>query len=148
MDMNLLRQQIRQILAEEISQLATHERTPAAPARREETVRIQNDADLNEFAQRLLEIGQDGQSRAEILAGKWIFRLDRVGRGSSMVANAGAPERTSGQIVSFERGLITEGQIAKMQQGATLVVAKGVSLTPLARDEARRKQIKIQRTPT
>jgi len=148
MDMNLLRQQIRQILAEEISQLATHERTPAAPARREETVRIQNDADLNEFAQRLLEIGQDGQSRAEILAGKWIFRLDRVGRGSSMVTNAGAPERTSGQIVSFERGLITEGQIAKMQQGATLVVAKGVSLTPLARDEARRKQIKIQRTPT
>jgi len=148
MDMNLLRQQIRQILAEEISQLATHERTPAAPARREETVRIQNDADLNEFAQRLLEIGQDGQSRAEILAGKWIFRLDRLGRGPSMVANAGAPERTSGQIVSFERGLITEGQIAKMQQGATLVVAKGVSLTPLARDEARRKQIKIQRTPT
>jgi hypothetical protein len=148
MDMNLLRQQIRQILAEEIRQLATHDSKAAAPTRREETVRIQSDADLNDFVQRLLDIGKDGQSRAEILAGRWIFRLDRVGRGASIAVNAGSPERTSGQIVSFEKGLITEGQIAKMQQGATLVVAKGVSLTPLARDEARRKQINIQRAPT
>jgi len=148
MDTNLLRQQIRQILAEEIGQLASQERKAVAPARREETVRIQNDADLNGFVQRVMEIGQDGRSRAEILAGRWIFRLDRAVAAPSPAPAAGSHERASGQIVSFDKGLITEGQIAKMQDGATLVVAKGVSLTPLARDEARRKQIKIQRTQT
>ena len=145
--MNLMRQQIRQILVEEKGQLGMHERKVAAPAYREETVRIQSDADLNGFAQRLLEIGRDGKSRAEILDGRGVFRLDHSRTELSMGASTGSPQRASGQTVSFEKGLITESMIAKMQQGSTLVVAKAVSLTPLARDEARRKQIKIQRTP-
>jgi hypothetical protein len=147
MDMNLLRQQIRQILVEEMGQLGTHERKVAAPACREETVRIQSDADLNGFAHRILEIGQDGKSRAEILGGRWIFRLDHSGAGPLTGGRVVSPQCVSGQTVTFEKGLITESMIAKMQQGSTLVVAKTVSLTPLARDEARRKHINIQRKP-
>jgi len=146
MDMNLLRQQIRQILVEEMGQLGIHERKVPVPAYREETVRIQSDADLNGFAQRLLEIGRDGKSCAEILGGRWVFRLDHSRAEISMGTSTGSPQRASGQTVAVEKGLITESMIAKMQQGSTLVVAKAVSMTPLARDEARRKQIKIQRT--
>lgn len=145
--MDLLRQQIRQILVEEMGQLGTHERKATVPAYREETVRIQSDAELNGFAQRILEIGQDGKSRAEILDGRWIFRLDHSRAEPITGVRAVSPQCVSGQTVSFEKGLVTESMIAKMQEGSTLVVAKAVSLTPLARDEARRKHIKIQRKP-
>ena len=46
-----------------------------------------------------------------------------------------------------ERGLVTEKDIAKLPAGLTAIEAgKRVRFTPLARDELRRRGIKIERT--
>jgi hypothetical protein len=49
--------------------------------------------------------------------------------------------------VHFEKGLISERDIAKLPAGlASVQVSKRVRFTPLAQDELRRRGVKIERT--
>ena len=146
-----LRSLIRQILAEELQGLKAEAGafadTAPKPQVREEAVSLNSDQDLNRFVLRVLELAQDGRSVQEIKAGRWRFRLQR---GQAPAAPAtpsfdGAAPRQ--EVVSFERGLISERQVAGVPQGAQVRVGKRVRFTPLALDELRRKGVQIERKP-
>jgi len=143
-----LRALIREVLAEELGA------APGSGAGRarvtEERVAIRTDADLAAFVQRLMRMAGDGRMRAEIEAGRHIFRLAEPG------APTPEPNQPTGRApgappapVRFASGLVTERDVAKLPEGLrALSVAKTVRFTPLARDDLRRRGIKIERTST
>ena len=137
---------IRELLAEELASAGLGPRSGAAPKPqvREENVSIGSDAELAAFVRRLLEITKDGRARAEIEAGRHVFRLARGA--SAAPAYSAMPSATQNTPVSFERGLITEKEIIKLPDGVAVVKAgKRARFTPLAQDEMRRRGIKIER---
>ena len=141
--MSDMRTIIREVLREELAAL----KNAAMPAQRprEEMVTITSDADLNRFVQRILTLSGDGTVRAEFEAGRHVFRLAQGGVGASQFRNPAAP-RVSNVHVDFERGLITEKHIVKLDEEARVIrVGKTVCFTPLAKDELRRRGIKIER---
>ncbi len=131
-----LRSVIRELLAEE---LAAIQGEAAEPGVREEDVAIDTDEALGAFVKRILELARDDEARAEIEQGRHVFRLVNVTPPEDAAPQA-APAR-------YERGLVTEKEIAKLPAGLTAIEAgKRVRFTPLARDELRRRGIKIERT--
>lgn len=153
-----IRQLIREVLAEELKGMGADRHganadTSPRPQVREERVAMHSDADLRRFALRMMELAADGRAVQEIKAGRWIFRLDgggaASGGGAAMDPASGhAVGTTAPEVLEFDRGLVTERQIAGLSQGARLRIGKRVRLTPLARDEARRKGIHLERKPT
>ena len=108
----------------------------AAPPRIED-VSIANDGELAAFVRRLLTIMEDRQQRAAVQAGRLTFRLKQT-RHETPPASPAA-ER-------IDKGLVTERKlIAAAKAGVKLVIAKGVVLTPLARDKARQLGVQIER---
>ena len=142
-----LRAMIRELLREELAALKGGGPTPT---RREEEVTISSDADLAAFVQRLLRLAQDGQARAAIESGQHVFRLARGGGAPVHAFQPSAPAPGAPPPPTrFERGLITEKAIASLPDGQRSVsVGKHVRFTPLARDELRRRNIRIERTRT
>ena len=140
--MSALRDEIRAILREEIAAL----RSETAPVRAPQTerVRIASSAELNRFAQDILRRAGDPDFAARVARGDLIFEL------------ASEPAMVAAPIVSgpprvepdrLDKALITERDIAAMGSGArSLRIAPHSRLTPLARDEARRRGIRIERT--
>jgi hypothetical protein len=131
-------------------------RTPAAASpqeKRTEDVSIATDGDLQRFVQRLLALAEDAAGREALKSGKLKFRL--AGRGP---AGAAAPKRLpheergssvpqpSGGGHRIDKGLVAERHIvAAAKNGKKLTVAKGVAVTPLARDKARQLGVVIER---
>lgn len=131
-----LRSVIRELLAEE---LAAIQGEAGAPGIRAEEVSIDTDEALGAFVKRILELAKDDEARAEIEQGRHVFRLVNV-----TPPEAAAPQAAPAR---YERGLVTEKDIAKMPAGiAAIEAGKRVRFTPLARDELRRRGIKIERT--
>lgn len=143
-----LRSMIRELLAEELAAAGVRSgRSGAAPKRqiREEFVSIGSDADLTAFVRKILDISKDGKARAEIEAGRHVFRLQRGGAGGAQTAYA-PPAVMAAAPVRFDRGLITEREITRLDDNVSIVQAgKRVRFTPLAQDEMRRRGIKIER---
>jgi hypothetical protein len=141
--MSALRDEIRAILREEIAAL----RANAAPAMPQtERVRIASSAELNRFAQGLLRRAASPEFVARVMAGELRFDLD----GCAMVgAPLGAPIVTGPTRTppgTIDKALITERDIAALDSGVrTLRLGPQNRLTPLARDEARRRGIRIER---
>jgi hypothetical protein len=145
-----IRSLIREVLAEELQgmrggEAGAHADTAPKPQVREERVAIASDADLNRFVLRVLELAQDGRSVQEIKAGRWAFRLQ--GGGGSRPGPAA--EHTIGsapaETVEFDRGLVSERQLAGLSKNARIRAGKRVRFTPLAQDEIRRKGIHVER---
>ena len=69
---------VREVLAEEVARLRAEKGARAAGAGmvREERVRIRSDADLRDFATRVLAMAEDAESRRALAAGRIVFRLD------------------------------------------------------------------------
>lgn len=133
-----LRSVIRELLAEELAAIQGEAAAPTSAVRAEE-VSIDTDDALGAFVKRILELAADDKARAEIEQGRHVFRLANVTRPEGAAPKA-APAR-------YERGLVTEKDIAKLPAGLTAIEAgKRVRFTPLARDELRRRGIKIERT--
>ena len=131
-----LRSVIRELLAEELAAIQGEAATPGV---REEEVSIDTDEALGAFVKRILELAKDDAARAEIEQGRHVFRLVNVTRPEGAAPKA-APAR-------YERGLVTEKDIAKLPAGIEAIEAgKRVRFTPLARDALRRGGIKIERT--
>jgi len=145
-----LRQLIRQILLDELQSLGSGSGafadTAPKPQVREETVSLNSDEDLNRFVLRLLDLAQDGRSLQEIKSGRWRFRLEGGPRATSSAAVTAAFAAATCPVVNFERGLITERQVAGISHGSLVRVGKRVRFTPLAQDELRRKGVQIERT--
>lgn len=137
-----LRDEIRAILREEIAALTKGSQV-SVPAR--ERVRIASSADLTRFAQDLLARAADPGFAARVARGELRFELaEHAPVGAPMIT--GAPRPAPNML---DKTLITERDIAAQDGGVrTLRIAKGSRLTPLARDEARRRGIRIERSET
>ncbi len=142
--MSDMRALIREILAEELGKLRD---TPKGVT--EEVVQIRSNADLAAFVTRLLNAAQDGRLRADIEAGRHVFRLSDSGAAQIRAHQPLAPTPQAHAPIRFERGLVSERDIAAIPREAHLVtVGKSVRFTPLARDELRRRGIKVERAST
>ncbi|AVO38531.2 hypothetical protein [Pukyongiella litopenaei] len=142
--MSSLRDEIRAILREEISALMAEPR-PAGPET--EQVRIASSADLTGFAQDLVRRASDPDFAARVSRGEIVFRLaGAVPVPVSMpVPVVTGPPRAAPETV--DKALITERDIAGLGNAArSLRISARSRLTPLARDEARRRGIRIERT--
>jgi hypothetical protein len=142
--MSELRHLIREILAEELGKMAPPQ---AAPRVTEEQVNIRSNADLATFVQRLLSAAQDGRLRADIEAGRHVFRLADNSPQQIQAHQTIAPNPGVRPAVRFERGLVSARDVASLPQDARRIdVGKSVRFTPLARDELRRRGIKVERS--
>ncbi len=141
--MSELRHLIREILVEELARAAPQ---TAAPQVTEEQVSIHSNADLAAFVQRLMAAAQDGRLRADIAAGRHVFRLADHGVAQVQAHQPIAPNPGAARAVRFERGMVSERDVASLPQDARRIdVGKTVRFTPLARDELRRRGIKVER---
>lgn len=137
----MIRTLIRDVIAEEVRHLkAKHAAAPAG-----EAVSIRSDADLAAFARRVLELAEDPKTRAAIASGRHPFHL--AGGAASPAAVSAHPidsHRTDSHRI--DKGVVTEAVIGKLPKGTQrLVLGAGVSITPLARDKARARNISIER---
>ncbi len=137
--MSELRELIRSLLQEELARL--RDAPSAAPATREERVRIRGDADLGAFARQVLRLARDPQTAADIDSGRMVFRLE------SGAAPGVDPLSTSGGTgPDFDVGLVTERDVARLDNGVRAIrLGSRARLTPLAKDELRRRGINIVR---
>jgi hypothetical protein len=138
MDKDLIRKLIRDVITEEVKAMKTGKASAAAPA----AVRIASDADLAAFAKDVLRLAQDPATRAAIEAGRHPFHLAGAAQATAS-APAAAP---SGQTHRVDKGVVTETVIVKLSKGISrLVLGPGVSITPLARDKAKARNISVER---
>lgn len=136
LDKNILRSLIRDVIAEEVRNVKAGLKGGETAA-----IRIASDADLAAFAKLVLALAEDPKVRAAIQAGRHPFHL--AGGSMAPMPAASAPASDSHRI---DKGVVTESTIARLPKGTTrLVVAAGVSVTPLARDKAKARNISIER---
>jgi hypothetical protein len=137
MDKDLIRTLIRDVIAEEMKAM----KAGKSPAASNAAVRIASDADLAAFAKDVLRLAQDPAIRAAIESGRHPFRLS--GSAQATPAQSAAP---GGQMHRIDKGVVTEAVIAKLGKGISrLVLGPGVSITPLARDKAKARNISVER---
>lgn len=147
MDKSLLRELIKSVIAEEVAAI----RKPAQPVpespRAAETVRIVGDADLAAFARKVMSLAGDPAKAKEIAAGRYPFRLE-VAMQPVASAPSSAPKPTPQQpSLRIDSGVVTETMLNKLPRGtARLVLAPGVTVTPLAKDRARALGLTFERT--
>ncbi|MGI9006876.1 MAG: hypothetical protein ACR2FU_11910, partial [Streptosporangiaceae bacterium] len=116
------------------------QRIPAADGGSQETsgsweVRIASDADLHEFALRVLKLAGNPRQRRDLVAGRIRFRL------------AGPPEAAGPRAVHrVDRGAVTERTVAAAAAaGARLVLGPRAVLTPLGKDKARALGVPVEK---
>ncbi len=141
--MSALRDEIRAILREEIAALRNEVGSPA-PAR--ELVRIASGVDLSRFAQELLQRAAEPGFADRVTRGELVFDLAAPAHATAQPIVTGsrrtAPDR-------LDKSLITERDINALAASArSLRISPSSRLTPLARDEARRRGIRIERDKT
>jgi len=143
--MSSLRDEIRAILHEEIAALRA-ETKGGMPQPSVERVTVSSGAELTRFAQNLVQRASDPAFAERVIAGEVIFEP------AVPPANAPAPIVTGPARKPPERldkGLVTERDIAELEKSARILrIAPHSRLTPLARDEARRRGIRIERGET
>jgi hypothetical protein len=101
---------------------------------RSDTVRISSDADLDAFVRNLLRLFENPKTRADVRNGRLRFRL------------AGATRSPGGSTRRFDRGAVTERQVAELaESGTTLILGPRAVLTPLARERARALGLTIEK---
>jgi hypothetical protein len=133
---------------------ATKPVASAAPAeQRTEEVSIASDADLERFVRRLAALAEDAGGRDALKSGRIKFRLAKSGLRSPAILRR--PQREAPNSASaahsaaghrIDKGLVAERHVvAAAKGGKKLTVAKGVAVTPLARDKARQLGVVIER---
>lgn len=145
--MSALRDEIRAILREELAAL----RGVSAPdVPQTEQVQITGDAALNRFARDLVARAASGDFAGRVARGDIVFTLAGDAPRPAPHPQPAAPIVTGpsrAQPATLDKGLITERDIAALAPSArSLRIAAHSRLTPLARDEARRKGIRIERS--
>ena len=142
--MSELRQIIREILVEELGKVPD---LPGASRVTEEQVSLRSNADLSAFVARLMKAAQDGRLRGDIESGRHVFRLAETAPGRLEAHQPLAPAPQAVAAIRFERGLVSERDVAALTRDTTRIeVGRSVRFTPLARDELRRRGIRIERS--
>ncbi|WP_374369836.1 hypothetical protein [Dongia sp.] len=137
LDKDMIRYLIRDVIAEEVRNLK------AGKVSMPPVTRIASDADLAAFARDVLHLAEDPKIRAAILAGRHPFHLAGDARATTVTAAHTSAAQSSHRI---DKGVVTESVIAKLSKDITrLLLAPGVSVTPLARDKAKARNISIER---
>lgn len=140
-DSDALRALVREVLRE----VVPNKRPQAAPGATEaphtETISIANDAELQAFVRRLLDLSTDPGGREALRSGRHGFRL---------AGSAAAPEPTGGPERQHEeridRGVLSESKVIGLaRSGRRIVLGKRVVVTPLAQDKARQLGVKLER---
>lgn len=138
--MSELRDEIRAILREEIVALSGG---PQSVASTSEAVQIKSNADLMRFAQDLLARAQDPAFAARVAQGRHRFELEQHRPIGAPIVSAPAKSKPN----TLTKTLVTERDIGALGAGIqVLSIGKTSRLTPLARDEARRRGIRIERS--
>ena len=125
----------------------------AASADQVEEITIASDSDLDRFVQRLLTMAEDSATRDALKSGQKKFRLTKGGGRSAAAPRLQRREENRAQSAAqstggnrIDKGLVAERHIvAAAKNGKRLTVAKGVAVTPLARDKARQLGVVIER---
>jgi hypothetical protein len=140
-DSATLRGLIREVIAEELKALKTGYRPVPPSAATVPSVRIASDGDLAAFAKQVLLLAEKPDIREAILAGRHSFKL--AAGTSEQAALSAKPARSSHRL---DQGVVTESTILKLPAGTSrLVLGPEVSITPLARDKAKSRNISIER---
>lgn len=151
--MDDLRSLIREVLTQELRAI----RSAAGGGNiTREAIALNSDADLGAFVRRLLDMAQDPAKRADLLAGRHLFTLDRPAPAYTPPPRSYAPPPQAAPSQptppapaarqALAKTLLTERDVDALPQGTAVVtIAKSARLTPLARDELRRRNIKIER---
>ena len=144
-DPGTLRSLIREVIAEEVKAFRSGQKAGAAPLAATRSIRIASDADLAAFARQVLLLAETPALREAILAGRQPFKL-ATGNG----APSGPAPQSTGPAAShshrLDKGVVTESTILKLPAGTSrLVLGPEVSITPLARDKAKSRNISIER---
>lgn len=145
--MSALRDEIRAILREEIAGFRS-EAGAAPPSRVAEQVRITSSTELTHFAQDILRRASEPGFAERVARGELVFELSRPPAGPPTQPVVGAIVTGPGSKVPerLDKALITERDINALDGSArSLRIAPTSRLTPLARDEARRRGIRIER---
>jgi len=153
--MNALRDEIRAILREELAALRQDTGAPVV-----ETVPIASGADLTRFARDLMARAADPGFIERVQNGALRFDLATAAAASPPPAmpnpapspahggfagpSYGAPQPAKPTVI--HKPLVTERDLAALAKGERhLRISRNSRLTPLARDEARRLGIRIER---
>lgn len=161
--MDDLRSIIREVLSEELRALKASVGGGATGVHRE-AVSLASDHDLDAFVRRIVQMAADPAKRDAILSGRHVFALSGSAATAPQYIAPGfvpiptplpslspiaqsAPTPVAGAVrQQFSKGLLTEKDVEALPHGTRVVsVAKSVRFTPLARDELRRLNIKIER---
>lgn len=138
-----IRKIIRELLVEEIASINKESVSLDQKTTSEVIVSIRTDEDLMKFVKKILNIVKETDGFSNIENGDIIFHLD-VPSSANLNSRSCTSHPTSNKI---EDGLITEYDIAKLDENITVFqVLKNAKLTPLAKDELRKKGIKMERT--
>ncbi|MEQ8666570.1 MAG: hypothetical protein RIC16_12695 [Rhodospirillales bacterium] len=139
---------IREVLAEELSKIRGSAASKTASGQRsvhEELVSIGNDAELNNFVRRVLEMARNEGKRRAIEKGELVFRLSGTSASNSSGAVDG-PATGVGSHTQIDAGVVSERQVDRLPRGTErLRIGKAVRLTPLAKDRLRQRGITIER---
>lgn len=136
-----LRALIRDVIATEVAAAKADGGLKREAASSDRTVRVADDADLNAFAKRVLALAADAAVQQSIAAGTYGFRLEHAAPAKS------AAHASGGSTQRFDTGVVTETMLSRLPKGTTkILLAPGVSLTPLAKDRVRGLNLTIERT--
>ncbi len=106
-------------------------------------MRIGSDADLREFALRVLKLADNPKQRRDLAAGRIRFRLAGSPELGPKAAQLGPG---SGAVQRVDKGAVTERTVsAAAAAGARLVLGPRAVLTPLGKDKARALGVPIDK---
>lgn len=139
--MSALRDEIRAILREELAAVMVE-----ASGLSVKTVRIETSDDLNAFARDLIDQMSNPRFAGKVKSGEVRFVLERAPAHVPVTPAIPAKHHTPPhQVPLLNKSLITEADLSDAKPGL-LRVPQHARLTPLAKDEARRKGVRIERT--
>lgn len=140
--MSALREEIRTILREELASVIEARVLPDI-----QRIKIENSHDLNAFARLILEKMSNPKFAEQLNSGQVMFELDDQATTyrtmHTIPASVAKPAQKS--VPTINKNLITEADIANVSAG-NMLVPRSARITPLAKDEAKRKGVRIERT--
>ena len=139
-----LRSMVHEVLLEELAALRSAKDTTTSPASAEACwVPMRAESDLALFARRVLQLAEDPRKRQAIEGGVFPFRFERsTSGGPGTDVNPGT--NSAAHESRIDKGLVNEKHINKLPQGTTILnLGKRATITPLARDQARKMGITI-----
>jgi hypothetical protein len=109
--------------------LSSQTQQSSKPAQVIEVVSLGSNLDVTNFVNRILDLATDAKTLNAMRQGELVFQL-----GNGSVANSKQDSGTT----RIDKGAVTESTIRKAaESGSTLIVARKVVVTSLARDKAR-----------